>query len=133
MNRGFRTVSGACILLALGLSLAEGAWAAVCALEMETEMAGMEMPDASAADAHDQHAPHCGGNHHGDDPADQSPAGAPDCPLGIPAGSCASSATLPTATLEQPHSFFEHDVPPTSLDVLPNRLIGTAVFHPPKA
>src|SRR5688572_2695969 len=129
MKRGPHVIASVCMLLALALSLAEGVAATMCALEMDATMAGMEMSVDANSNEHHEHGAHCGSSHHDE----ESAPGVPDCPLGFPVGSCLSPAALPTATVAQLASLFEHDIPLFSPDVLAISPASSAVFHPPKA
>jgi|SRR5687767_15938423 len=129
MKRGSRAITSGCMLLALALSLAERVSATMCALEMDATMAGMEMPMDANSNEHHEHGAHCGSGSHDE----ESSPGVPDCPFGFPVGSCLSPATLPTATVAQLASLFEHDIPLFSPGVLAISSAGSAVFHPPKA
>lgn len=122
MERRTRYIAGLLTFVALTFSLAEGVWASTCALEM-----GMSAPTSHGMPAgHD-----CLTGH----PGERDRPDVPDCPFGpvSAAQGCVAAASLPAA------SVVEIALSPESTSLAPTTeterqlLLGSALFHPPKA
>lgn len=125
MRKRTRVLSGIATLVALTLSVFGGVWASsICAPEMD-----MSAPAA-------QHGAMAG--HDGMlGPAGHLPAAptdAPRCPFGGigVAGSCVA-ASLPASIVLQLAASPEAALSPVSAEAEPRLLLGTSLFHPPRA
>lgn len=124
MTRRTRFTAGLITSLVLVLSLAEGAWASMCT-------PGMEGATSAAASHEMPHGPGCMPGHHDE----QDRQNAPDCPFS-PAGAaqgCVVAASLPATpapgVTPSPEGAERFIAPETE----PHLLLGSALFHPPKA
>jgi len=125
MTRRTRFIAGLITFFVLVLSLAEGAWASACTPAMETSKA------SAAASPGMAHGPDCMPEHHDE----QDGQDAPDCPFG-PAGTsqgCVAAASLPATSAAGLAPSPEGVDLFISSEKEPHLLLGSTLFHPPKA
>ena len=135
-----RRFAGLLLLVAMSLSLAQGAWASVCAGQMmggvQSEassdmphMPAMEMPEMPEMPSDEDCA---GGHTHDQD------GGAPDeedCPFAPAAlgNGCTGAASLPARSVAELSTLDVNLSNANPAATKPHSLAATAPFHPPKA
>lgn len=130
MRRRTRFISGLVVLVALALSLVEGAWAATCA-SMEGMSEAVAMTDGAMPDMPSGHD--CASENKNAEPAQDEHD--PHCPFG-PAGmnqGCVAAASLPASTIAIAAPSPEDAAAVQTVETSPHLLRVAAIFHPPKA
>ena len=138
MKRVTRFFSGLFVLVALALSLVEGAWASTCAsVDGMSGMASMTdstmflgMTNAAMPEMGDGHD--CGQMEDGPEPAHDQHGSA--CPIqaGMTQG-CAAAASLPASTITIATPSPEDAAVAQTIETSPHLFRVAAIFHPPKA
>lgn len=126
MTRRTRFIAGLITSLVLVLSLAEGVRASTCTPEME-------MSAPSAAASHEMpHDPDCMHGHHDGQDRKDAPDDCPFSPAGTAQG-CVVAASLPAASAPGLAPSPEGAELFIASGTEPHLLLGSALFHPPKA
>jgi hypothetical protein len=134
MRSRFRFLAALFALLALTVTAVEGAWAAVCPVEMEMSADRATSVEANASSEACMHG--VAVMHRGTAPSQD--AGAPDAPRcpSMPAGtagSCTGAAALPAEATLQPEPSTEGALLAISSENRRDLLLAAAFFRPPIA